>query len=83
MQMMNGIISKLALKFADKKNMRSKILLGIPVCIASHPSQIKMPINPKIRIPNKFNALAEPLRNVSMDPTLIIQKGIKKGIRPI
>ena len=40
-------------------------------------------INPKIKIPNKFSALADPLFNVSIDPTLIIQKGIKKGIRLI
>ena len=81
--MINGIISKLALKFEDKKNMRSKILLGIPICMANHPSQIRIPIKPKIKIPNKFNALAAPLLNVSMDPTLIMQKGIKKGIRII
>ena len=81
--MINGIISKLALKFPDKKNIRSKILPGIPVCMANHPSQIRTPINPKIKIPNKFNALAEPLLNISIEPTLKIQKGIKKGIRLI
>ncbi len=56
-EIIKGIISKLALKFDDKKNIRSKILLGNPVCMANHPNQIKIPIKPKIKIPNKFKAL--------------------------
>lgn len=34
-------ISKFAEKFPDKKNMRSNIFSGNPVCIANQPSQIR------------------------------------------
>ena len=51
-------ISKFAEKFPDKKNIRSNIFSGIPVCIANQPNQIIKLKNPKIKKPNQFNALA-------------------------